>query len=498
MSTVKKLAGQTLIYGLGTIAPRMLNYLLLTPFYTEIFQKAEYGVVTELYAYVAFLMVILTYGMETTYFRFVEKEPDKSRVYSTSALSLLFSSLFFVILVVSFNSSIAGWLHYAANPEYFMMLGLILAMDAFASIPFARLRNENRPMRFSLIKMVNVLVNILLNLLFFVFYPRMEAAGSESFLMTFYNPSIGVGYAFIANLIASLVTLLMLIPQIAKIRFEFDFSLLKKMLAYAWPLVIIGIAGMINEVSDKFVFKFIMVAPEGTEDANEHIMSLLGVYGANTKLAVLMTLFIQMFKFAAEPFFFQNASRKEAKKIYADVMKYFVIFGLLIFLTVMLYLDVVKYFINERFHEGLFVVPIILMGNLFLGIFYNLSVWYKLNDLTRYGALIAVIGASLTLLINILFVPLFSYTASAWGHFVCYLSMMMISFFWGRKYFPVPYPLKRIFLYFTLALSIYLVHTLLPDFDASLFNYLISTVLLGLFLIVVIFLERKEIRSAIA
>lgn len=493
MGAIKKLAGQTLIYGMGTIAPRVLNYLLLTPFYTDIFEKNEYGVVTELYAYVAFLMVILTYGMETTYFRFVEKESDKSKVFSTSSLALLFSSLTFLLLLFVFIDPISGWIKYENHPEYITMLGVILAFDAFLSIPFARLRHENRPMRFTVIKLVNVLVNIFLNILFFVIMPRMEAAGSSSFILTFYDPSMGVGYAFIANLIATLTSAVLLLPQILTIRLRFDTRMFREMLAYSWPLLIIGIAGMINEVSDKFVFKFLAEVPKGVDNPDDYIMSLIGVYGANTKLAVLMTLFTQMFRFAAEPFFFREAGKKNAPQTIAEVTKYFTVFGLIIFLLVMLYLDVFKHFINSRYHEGLFVVPIILGGNLFLGIFYNLSVWYKVKDLTRYGAVIALIGAAITILINVIFVPLFSYEASAWAHFITYLTMMVICYLWGQKHYPVPYPMKRLAVYTGLAIFLWIISLYLPDIESFGIKMTVHTLLFGIFLGFVFIRERKNI-----
>ncbi len=494
MGVIKKLAGQTLIYGLGTIAPRLLNYLLLTPFYTEIFQKSEYGIVTELYAYVALMLVLLTYGMETTFFRFIEKEPQKNHVFSTISLSLLITSGFFVFLIFSFTDPIASFIKYEHNPEYIQILSIILALDAFIAIPFARLRFENKAVRFSSLKIINILINIALNLTFFVWMPRLYASDSASFLLNFYNPEIGVGYAFIANLVATVITSLLLLPEILKIRFQFDWSMYKSMLRYAWPLVILGIAGMINEVSDKFIFKFLMKVPEGIEDGNEYLMSLVGVYGANTKLAVLMMLFIQMFKFAAEPFFFSQAKEKNSKATYAEVMKYFVVFGLFIFLSVMLYLDVVKFFINQRYHEGLFVVPIILLGNLFLGIFYNLSVWYKLNDLTRYGAVIAVVGSVITLIINIIFVPIYSYSAAAWAHFFSYFVMMLLSYWWGRKYFPVNYPLKSIGAYFALALLLFFIHQLLPNELEVWMKYTIRSLLLATFVLVVFKVEKKNLR----
>ncbi len=481
MGAIQKLAGQTLIYGMGTIAPRLLNYLLLTPFYTEIFEKNEYGVVTELYAYVAFLLVILTYGMETTFFRFIEKEAKKSTVFSTISFSLLATSTLFLVVVFAFTQPIADAIRYEYNPEYIQMLGIILALDAFMAIPFARLRYENKAVRFSLLKITNILINIGFNLLFFVGLPILSNTDPTHWALQFYNPEVGVGYAFVANLIATAVTTILLLPEILKIKWEFDWTMYRSMLRYAWPLVILGVAGMINEVSDKLIFKFLMPVPDGIENPDDYLLSLIGVYGANTKLAVLMMLFIQMFKFAAEPFFFSQAKEKNSKETYALVMKYFVAFGLLIFLGVMLYLDVVKHFINERYHDGLFVVPVILMGNLFLGIFYNLSVWYKLNDLTRYGALIAVVGSLITLLINVIFVPLYGYAAAAWAHFFCYFFMMLISYFWGRKYFPIAYPIRSILGFFGLALLLFYAHREMPDSWPTLAKYTFRTLLVLVF-----------------
>ncbi|MEA3445822.1 MAG: oligosaccharide flippase family protein [Bacteroidota bacterium] len=496
MNTIKQLAGQTLIYGLGTIAPKVLNFLLLTPFYTYIFGLSEYGIVTELYSYVALLMVVLTFGMETTFFRFASTEKDKEKVYSTGALSLITTSALFLVGVCFFLPEIASTIKYQEHPEYILWLTIILSLDAIVSIPFARLRQENRAMRFSLIKIANISVNIIFNLLFFVYLPHLKDTGSDSALLNFYNEDIGVGYAFIANLIATSFTCLLLIPEILKIKFSFDFVLYGRMISYAYPLVIIGIAGMINEVSDKIMLKFLVSVPEGIADKGDYVQAIIGEYGANTKIAVLMTLFIQMFKFAAEPFFFSQAKEKNANQTYADVMKYFVVFGLLIFLGVMLYLDIFKYFINEKFHGGLFVVPIILAGNLFLGIFYNLSVWYKLKNITKYGAIIALIGASLTILINVIFVPIFGYIASAWGHFACYLSMMVISFYWGRHYLKIDYEIATISKFGLVAVVVFVI-SLFNTFDALFLRLAINTFLFVIFVGSVYIIDKRKILEII-
>lgn len=492
MNQIKKLAGQTLIYGLGTIAPKVLNFLLLTPFYTYIFGLSEYGVVTELYSYVALLMVVLTFGMETTFFRFASSEPNAEKVYSTSAWSLFTTSALFLLAVYFFLPGISDAIQYQDHPQYIVWLAIILSLDSFISIPFARLRHENKALRFSLVKIANISINIAFNLLFFVYMPHLDTNGSTSFLLQFYNADMGVGYAFIANLIATGCTTLLLIPEILKIKFSFDISLYKRMISYAYPLVIIGIAGMINEVSDKIMLKFLVTPPAYIVDKADYIQGIIGEYGANTKIAVLMTLFIQMFKFAAEPFFFSQEKEKNAKQTYADVMKYFTVFGLLIFLGVMLYLDIFKYFINEKFHGGLFVVPIILLGNFFLGIFYNLSVWYKLKNLTQYGAIIALVGASITIVINLMLVPVYGYIASAWGHFACYLVMMIVSFYWGKKHFPISYDLRTIGKLFLVAGIIY-GSSLFNTFDALFYKLAVNTLLFMLFVVSIFVIDKGKI-----
>jgi O-antigen/teichoic acid export membrane protein len=454
----------------------------MTPFYTRVFQQGEYGVVTELYAYAALLLVLLTYGMETTFFRYSEKEKNKDLVYSTSFISLLITSVSFIVFIFLFSHPIADLIHYSSHHEYIIYFGLIIGIDAFASIPFARLRQQNKAFRFAVIKVINVVVLIVLNVFFLWVCPWIAESNPDSLLLVFYSPEIGVGYAFISNLIASIVTLILLIPDIFKIRLKFDKALLKRMLNYSFPILIVGLLGMFNDVSDKIFLKYFW--PD-----KEEALQIVGIYGANFKLAVLLTIFTQMFRYAAEPFFFAKAKDKDSKKIYADVMKYFVIFELLIFLGVTLYIDFAKYFIDEKFWEGLRIVPIILFAKIFFGITINLSIWYKLTDKTRYGAYINLVGAIVIISFNVMLIPVWGYMASAWGQFACYFSIMLLSFFLGRKHFRVDYDIRQIFIYTVFAVVLFLIKDNLSIED-MLLRTLVSTLLILLFVGVVYFRER--------
>jgi len=443
--------------------------------------------VTELYAYVAFLMVLLTYGMETAYFRFVENAKNKNKVYTTALVSLLITSVIFIFLVILFAQPLADIIRYSANVEYIIYFALIIGIEAFTSIPFARLRQQKKPGRFAFIKIVNVVVNISLNFFFLWLCPLILDNNPDSIVGMVYSEEIGVGYAFISNLVATIVTLILLIPDIFKTRIQFDATLLRNMLTYSLPLLIVGLAGMVNEVSDKIFLKYLWPDQETALDQ-------VGIYGACFRLAVLMTLFTQMFRYAAEPFFFAQAKEINSKTVYADVMKYFIIFGLIIFLIVMLYIDIFKYFIGSNFHEGLNVVPIVLFANLFLGIFYNLSVWYKLTNLTRYAAVIAIIGAVITIILNVLLIPVIGYLGSAWAHFACYFVMMIISFFWGRKHYPVKYDLNKILFYIAIALLIFGISRILNIQELSL-RLVINSVLIVLFVSIIFFRERSNLKS---
>jgi O-antigen/teichoic acid export membrane protein len=494
LNPLKKLAGQTLIYGMGTIVPRLLNYFLLTPFYTRIFITGEYGVITELYAYMAFLLVLLTYGMETAFFRFAEKEPDAKKVFSTSLFSLLASSSLFILFVVLFNHPIADLIKYGDHPEYITMFSVIVALDAFTAIPFAYLRHKNKALRFSVIKIVNVLVNVGLNFFFLWLAPKMVAQNPDSWVRFIYDPEIGVGYAFIANLVSSGIMLLMLLPDLFSVKPLLDKDLLRRMLRYAFPLLIVGLAGMVNEVADKIIFKYLLIVPASESNPEAYAMGQLGIYGATYKLSVLMTLFIQMFRYAAEPFFFAQKKEDNAKQVYADVMKYFILFGLFIFLGVTLFADIVKYFIGPDYWEGLFILPIVLLANLLLGITFNLSIWYKLNDMTRFGAYIALAGAAVTIMMNVLLVPRFSYLGSAVGHLSAYVLMVLLSYYWGQKYYRINYQLGRIGFYTLLALGFFIFSFLMPV-EGRFLSLFINFILLLIFLVIVYFKEHREFKA---
>lgn len=483
MNYLKQLAGQTAIYGLGTIVPRLLNFLLMTPFYTRVFVKGEYGVISELYTYSALLIVLLTYGMETTFFRFSEKEENKESVFSTSLIAVLFPALLFIVLVVLFATPIAGIIQYSANVEYVIYFALIIGIEAIIAIPFARLRQKNKALRFTIIKFINVGLQIGLNLFFLLVCPLLVQQNPDSIVNIVYSPDIGVGYAFISNLIASIITVALLLPDLMKVSLRFDIGLYRKMFRYAFPILIVGLLGMFNEVSHALFLKYLW--PDQSK-----AMEVVGIYSANFKLAVLLTIFTQMFRYAAEPFFFAKAKEKNSKKMYADVMKYFVIFGLLIFLGVTLYLDFAKYFIDKPYWEGLHIVPIILMAKLFFGITINLSLWYKLTDMTRFGAYMNLVGTIIIIVVNVIFIQVIGYLASAWAQFICYGSIMVISYFLGQKYFKVKYDLKTIFIYFFLAILIYYVSNLIPV-KGLVLKSAVNTVLILSFVIIVYLRERK-------
>ena len=430
MNPLKKLASQTAIYGLSSVVGRLLNYLLV-PLYTRYFLPAEYGVVTELYAYVAFLVVMLTYGMETAFFRFSKKE-ETTKVYSTTLISLLISSVVFVGLIFLNSSAISQWLGYANHPEYIQFFALIIGMDAVASISFAKLREQDKAMRFAFIRIVNIMINIGLNLYFIVYQ------------------EYGIAYIFIANLVASVITLLMLFPQMISSSWVFDKKLWKKMMIYALPLLIAGLAGMTNETIDRILLKHLL--PNTDMAASE-----LGLYGAFYKLSIIMILFIQTFRFAAEPFFFAQEKEGNSRKIYADVMKYFTIIMAIIFLGVTIFYDVIKGFLGSEYHDerGFLVVSILLLANLFLGIYYNLSIWYKLTEKTKYGAYLSIFGAIITLSLNFTLIPVLGFVGCAWATLVCYFSMTVASYYLGKRHFSVPYQVKRIALYLFAMLCIY-------------------------------------------
>jgi len=453
LNPLKRLAGQTAVYGLSSIIGRLLNYLLV-PLYTRVLITSEYGVVTEMYAYVSILWVILTYGMETTYFRFSESEKDKNSVYNTAFLSVVFTSVLFGVLVLFNSDGLAHWLGYSGHTNYVVWFGIILAFDAITAIPFAKLRQQNKAIRFALIKLVNIGVNIGLNLFFILLCPYILKHHHDGIfaelINSFFNPDDMVGYIFISNLIASTITLMMLLPEIRLRKINFDTRLWYKMLAYTWPLLIVSVAGSINLSLDKILLPRLL--PQGTD-----VMAQVGIYGACYKVSIIMSLFVQTFRYAADPFFFSESSKNDSRQLFADVFNYFTIAVSLIFLFTMMYIDIVIRFIGVDYREGAGVIPILLMGNLFLGIYYTLSIWYKLTNQTIYGAVISAIGAILSVVLNFIFIPSMGYYGSAWAAFTAYTVMMVMSYFLGQKYFPIPYNLRKFVIYTGLPVLFYMI-----------------------------------------
>ncbi|MBS0009994.1 MAG: oligosaccharide flippase family protein [Bacteroidales bacterium] len=439
MNDINKLAGQTLVYGLGTIVPRFLNYAVLTPFYTWIFTRAEYGVITELYAYMVFLLIVLTYGMETAFFRFAQKSNDSNKVFSTALISILVSSGIFLLFFNLFIDDIAIVLKYGDHKLYLRLFAIILATDAITAIPFARLRRQNKALKFSVIKILNVVITISLVFLFLKIEPALREKG-KSLMGNLYDADFGVGYVFLANAIGSISMLLMLSKEIAAVHFRFDPKLWKHMIIYSLPLLVSGLGGSINDALDKMILRRLV--------DSDNPLEVLGEYGASYKIAVLMALFIQMYRYAMEPYFFAKAERKDAKQTYAFVMKYFVIYGLILYLVINLYISGFKFIIaGSHLRGGLSIVPIVSMGYLLFGIFVNLSIWYKVKDLTKYGAYLTLAGAGVTVLINIVFVPVYGYMASAWAHIACYGLMIIGSYYLSRKYYPINFDVKGILKY---------------------------------------------------
>ena len=490
MGIIRKLASQTAVYGLSSIFGRFLNYLLV-PLYTYYFSAEEYGVVSEFYAYAGFFSVVLIFGFDTGYFRFRNKEePSQDKAYSTSLWFILVMNLGFFGGILWINPWLSDLLKYPDHPEYVLCFSLILIMDAIAAIPFARLRAENKAFRFAGIKIVEILITVGLSLFFIKYCPKL--LGNENFpwIAKIYDPQIGVGYIFIANLIASICKFIMLAPQLFGLNGGFDKLLFRKMLGYSLPMVVIGFAGIINEMLDRVLLKQLLPYDLATN------MKMLGIYGACYKLSILMSLFIQAFRFAAEPFFFSYSGNADAKLIYARVLRFFVVFCVFIFLLVTLFIDFFKYFVGPEFRSGLDVVPILLLANLFLGVYVNLSIWYKLTDHTLIGALVSSCAAVLTIVLNIWWIPVYGYTGSAWAHLIGYAGMALVSYVLGRFYYPVKYDVLQISAYIALGLGIY---------EASLHLKgiifwppgVLPGALLSLYLLIAVLFERRKLQQTV-
>ena len=463
MSGLKSLAKETAIYGVSSIVGRFLNYLLV-PVYTIALPASSggYGVVTNIYAWVALMLVLLTCGMETGFFRFANKgQDDPMRVYSTTLLSVSIGSVVFVVLGLLFLEPIAGWLEYGEHPWYIGMMMIVVAMDAIQSIPFAYLRYKKRPIKFAALKLLFIFLNIALNLFYYV-----VLKGND------------VGYAFLFNLVCTSVVMLCMIPELRGFTYVLDRELLKRMLRYSLPLVILGVAGILNQVADKIIFPF--VYPDEAEATVQ-----LGIYGAASKIAMIMAMFTQAFRFAYEPFVFGKSKEKDSREMYAQAMKFFIIFTLLAFLAVMFYLDILRHIIGRDYWDGLRVVPIVMAAEIFMGIYFNLSFWYKLIDETRWGAYFSLTGCTILILMNIFLIPKYGYIACAWAGFTGYGVAMLLSYFVGQKKYPIQYNLKAIGMYVLLAAVLYLAAEYVP-IDNIYLRMAYRTVLLILFIAYVV------------
>lgn len=441
MRQLRQLLTQTAIYGMSTILVRILNYLL-APLHTRVFtDQADYGIISEMYAYVTFINVICMFGLETAFFRFASKENDpltRQKIFGSSQLSLIISTSLILITLLFFAGDIADSLGYPGKQEFVIYFAMIIGFDTLVNIPFAKLRLEGRPWRYFSIKLVNICINVLCNV-FFLWpaltnnYDLFSAVGFT------YNPEMGVTYVFIANLIASAATFLIFIPGM--IRLQFDGKIWLQLMKYGTPLIIVGLAGMINETLDRVLLKY-----WGDGSIAENLKQV-GIYSAVYKLSIFMTLAVQGFRMGAEPFFFSRSSDQNAPALYALIMRYFVIACCVIFLGVGMFPDIFKIIIGPEYHAGLSIVPILLLAQLFLGVYYNQSVWYKLTDKTAFATIIPIIGAVITLAMNFILIPRIGYTGAAWSTFACYLSMVVLSHVIGQKHYPIPYNLRKIIAY---------------------------------------------------
>lgn len=481
-SPIKSLVGQTAVYGLPTIVGRLLNYLLV-PLYTALLPTNTYGVVSELYAWVAFLLVLLTFGMETAFFKYFHDKEDKESVFRNSFLTVIGMNGVFLLILLLFNQNIADAMLYSEHPEYIILLGIIVSIDAISALPMAKLRSENKARKFSSIHFTAIAVNIGLNL----FLLKFVFDGD--------HPEEGVLFILISNLLSSLVKPIGTYKDFLKIELKFNIELAREMMKYAFPLVIAGLAGIVNETIDRAMLKHVLYNRGGLSLTEAE--SQLGIYSACYKLAMIVTIFLQAYRYAAEPFFFAQAKNENKNKLYVKIMNYFVAAVCIVFLGVSLNIDIFKHFIrNEAFWVGLDVVPILLIANVFLGIYFNQSIWYKLSGQTKFGAYIAIGGATLTILINLIFIPRYGFWASAWATLVVYGAQMIASYLLGQKYYPIAYNLRKFALYFGFAIVLFAIAWLIdldPD-TMTIRKFIFHNGLILLYLAVFWFIEKPEVK----
>ncbi|MCS6980171.1 MAG: polysaccharide biosynthesis C-terminal domain-containing protein [Flavobacteriales bacterium] len=491
---IRQLASQTAVYGLSSIVARVLNYLL-TPLLTGIFEPAVYAIINELYSYIAVVLAILTFGLETALFRFGGHVNDSKTVFTTALGVVAFLTLGFFLAVVTTAGPISEILRYPGHSDYVIMFSLIIALDALAALPQARLRQLNRPGYFALVNIANVGVSVGL-ILFWLVYCRQVylEKGSESspLVRTMYNHDVGVAYVFMSNIAASAVKLLLLLPVVLGSLARFSSSLLPRLLRYSWPLAVGSVCFIINEKADVLFLTHIL--------PREEARHAVGVYAACYKLALLMYLFIQAFRFAAEPYFFSQARQQDAPFVYAGIMNWFVGFCLGIFLFINLYLDILKYFIAQPVYwEGLGIVPVITMAILLSGVYLNLSMWYKLSGETSYGMAFSIVGALVTVVLNVALIPSVGYWGSAWATLTCYAVMVAVSYYFGQKKFPIPYQMDRLGKLFLLAGGAYALFQIIPMHSALWVRYGLASVLMALYIIFAVpLISDKSLLHALA
>ena len=491
MSLIKQLAGETAIYGVSTILPRILHYAVFTIYLTKrVFanEQGQYGIYADLYAYAALLLILFTYRLDTAYFRFGHSGAEEKIVFSTGVLTLLSTSFVFVLFLIFTQNSIANVLRYPGEGHYVVYFALIIGLDALSALPFARLRLTNQARKFAIIRILSVIINLALVFFFLELCPRLLDAGYTQ-ISNIYDPTRKLDLLFVSNLVASLVVFLLLSPQLRFVKIKrFSRKVLVRMLHYLLPLIVVGLAGVFNQSFAVPLIKYLL--PVGDVSAE------MGIYAAAAKLAILMNLFTVAFNYAAEPFFFKQSVKDTARDTYAQVGKAFAMVASTVLLAILLYLDLIQYMIGANYRSGLSIVPILLVAYWFLGMYYNLSVWYKITDKTKYGAAFSLVGVALTLLVTIVLIRDHGKEALAWAALACYVSMTLLAYIYGRKHYPVPYPLKRIFFYLFLALGIYFLHTSITSEIVSMpIRLTWSTVLLLVYLGAIYLLEKKQLKE---
>lgn len=480
MANLKSLAKDTAIYGMSSILGRFLNYLLV-PLYTSNISAASggYGIITNLYAYTALLLVILTYGMETTFFRYANKtNEDPQKVYSSTLIMVGFTSLLFIVLVSIFLQPLSGVMGYSDHSSYVWVMAATVSIDAFQCIPFAYLRYKKRPIKFAALKLLFIAFNIALNLLYFVVLPDLYKSYPD-IIQHIYNPETGVGYAFYINLVCTASITFFFYKELTGFKYTFDKELAKRMLSYSWPILILGIAGILNQTADFILFPYLYKGGQAHQQ--------LGIYGAASKIAMIMAMITQAFRYAYEPFVFGKGNDKDNRETYAVAMKYFIIFTLLAFLVVMGYINILRHIIGRDYWEGLKVVPIVMAGTIMMGVYFNLSFWYKLIDKTIWGAYFSGIGCFVLILINIIFVPQYGYMACAWAGLIGYATAMTLSYFVGQKKYPINYPLKSIGIYVLMTVIFFIAITYSNQHLPKIYSLAVNTLIIFAFIAHIIY-----------